>query len=367
MRFFDAPRLVSAGGRTMAFWDLRQVSRLASVTTTWLRDLGRFKQNPVVLPTADGRLAVVADEVGRNAYVVDLTEGRQRDAAPSNAGSPLWTDSAAARVLTATDTAVQEWLPRQGRVRTLDWLPSGQTEPPRAVAWRASDSSFVAVYPDGAVWQHSGGDGRPLRSIRPAATGSPPDAAVAADGSRVGLVGIGSPAVTVDTGSGEARELDLPDAVGVAPAGPGGLVFTGADGSVETVGEDRATVAGPAEPGGTWELSEDRTIAARLRADGRILVRDLPSGERLGDLPMPMPASGIALDLSPYNSVRMRFRPGHRELLTVASGAWLTRWDLDAAHWRRKACEVAGRDLTAAEWRRAAGPDGVPEDLRCAR
>ncbi|GIF67851.1 hypothetical protein Ais01nite_58860 [Asanoa ishikariensis] len=368
VRFFDAHRLVSAGGRTVAFWDLRQVSRLAAVTGTSLRDLARFKQSPVVLPTGDGRFAVVADELGRSAYVVDLSDGHQRDAAPKDVGRPLWTDPAAERVLTATDKAVLEWLPRHGRLRTLDWLPPGQAEPPQAIAARPSDSSFVAVYRDGAVWAHEGGDGRPLRSIRPAATGSPPSAAVSADGSRVGLVGVGSPAVTVDTDSGEVRELDLHEAVGVAPAGPDGLIFTGVDGSVESVGSDgRATVAGPAEPGGTWELSEDGTVAARLRADGRILVRDLPSGERLGDLAMPMPASGIAMDLSPYNSVRMRFRPGHRDLLTVASGASLTRWDLDVASWRRIACELAGRDLGADEWRRAAGPDGVPEDLRCAR
>jgi hypothetical protein len=37
--------------------------------------------------------------------------------------------------------------------------------------------------------------------------------------------------------------------------------------------------------------------------------------------------------------------------LVTAGGDGLLRWDLDHESWKRKACEIAGRNLTQAEWR----------------
>jgi hypothetical protein len=41
--------------------------------------------------------------------------------------------------------------------------------------------------------------------------------------------------------------------------------------------------------------------------------------------------------------------------LRNAPSGLLVRWDLDPRHWARRACELAGRNLTRPEWRQYMG------------
>jgi hypothetical protein len=77
LRFVTPDRMLSTSGSAVAIWDLAQVSRITTPTVGYLVDRARYEQDPTVLPTPDGRLAVIADEVGHHAYVIDLDSGQQ--------------------------------------------------------------------------------------------------------------------------------------------------------------------------------------------------------------------------------------------------------------------------------------------------
>src|SRR6266545_4969068 len=46
------------------------------------------------------------------------------------------------------------------------------------------------------------------------------------------------------------------------------------------------------------------------------------------------------------------FRPDRNEIVGYFSNGALHSWDLDPASWVRRACAIAGRDMTPEEWRR---------------
>jgi hypothetical protein len=179
---------------------------------------------------------------------------------------------------------------------------------------------------------------------------------VASDGSTVAVVGNRPAQVAlIDVGTGRATTMPADATTCVQPASTRGIAVSYSDGSLRVVdGTGNQRYVPPVEADATigWTVDSGLTLAGRMRSDGLLIVRDFASGRQLGELPVPKPASDIALDLNPYNSIRLAFRPGRAELLTVGSGAHLLRWDLDVERWLEIACRTAGRELSGDEWRR---------------
>jgi hypothetical protein len=359
LRFVTPDRLLSTSGAAVAVWDLAQISRITTPTVGYLVDRARYEQDPTVLPSPDGRLTVIADEVGHHAHVIDLDSGQQLYESPPFSdgdvvGTPLWTDSGARRVLTVTTDTVSWWEPADGRRTPLRWQSPADAGTPVAVARRGADE-LVAAYADGSVRIHSD-DGGLRRDVAPAFQEVTCGPVVASDGSTVAVVGNRPAQVAlIDVGTGRATTMPADATTCVQPASTRGIAVSYSDGSLRVVdGTGNQRYVPPVEADATigWTVDSGLTLAGRMRSDGLLIVRDFASGRQLGELPVPKPASDIALDLNPYNSIRLAFRPGRAELLTVGSGAHLLRWDLDVERWLEIACRTAGRELSGDEWRR---------------
>lgn len=98
-------------------------------------------------------------------------------------------------------------------------------------------------------------------------------------------------------------------------------------------------------PGGTvgpGTLVIDRhgaLVAAGGGGGGQTYLWDVRTGVRVADLAHPK-----------GDAAALVFDPSTDKLVTISSVGHLVQWDLDAATWRKRACAIAGRDLTATEW-----------------
>jgi WD40 repeat protein len=83
--------------------------------------------------------------------------------------------------------------------------------------------------------------------------------------------------------------------------------------------------------------------------------RTLATGDEDGDALLWDGASrrqiGTALPGSGHQIPHVFYYPGGRRLLTITPLGRVTRWDVDPESWKRRACKVAGRNLTRDEWR----------------
>lgn len=87
------------------------------------------------------------------------------------------------------------------------------------------------------------------------------------------------------------------------------------------------------------EFSPDGRMLATSSSDGTVILWDVESGRAVGTLPAP--PDGLAT----------RFTPDGRRLYTLGDSGAMTRWEVSPDAWSRRACRVAGRDLTRAEWK----------------
>jgi WD40 repeat protein len=85
---------------------------------------------------------------------------------------------------------------------------------------------------------------------------------------------------------------------------------------------------------------DGRTLASADPDDGDLLLWDVASRRQVGTaLP------GNAGDF------KILFYPNSRRLLAISFEGRVTRWDVDPESWKRRACDIAGRNLTRDEWR----------------
>ena len=121
-----------------------------------------------------------------------------------------------------------------------------------------------------------------------------------------------------------------------------------------------STVTGTAfDPSGTFLASSSLLGATRLwDAD-----TGLGYGEEL--VPSPRPAAfEPSIDL-PALGLRNAFSPDGKQLAVAGVETRAMLWDVDPAHWRRRACTIVGRNLRPAEWKQYM-PPGTPYRATCA-
>jgi WD40 repeat protein/class 3 adenylate cyclase len=86
------------------------------------------------------------------------------------------------------------------------------------------------------------------------------------------------------------------------------------------------------------EFSPDGRMLGTSSNDGTVILWDVESQRAVGTLP--------ALP----DGLSARFTPDGRRLFTLGDSGAMTRWEVSPDAWSRRACRVAGRDLTRAEW-----------------
>jgi WD40 repeat protein/class 3 adenylate cyclase len=98
-------------------------------------------------------------------------------------------------------------------------------------------------------------------------------------------------------------------------------------------GHGSALIGMSVDPGG-------RTLATAGNDEGDIVLWDIASRRQIGTA---LTGSG----LYPY----VFYSPDGRRLLAVSPVGPITLWDVDPDSWKRRACSVAGRNLSRDEWR----------------
>ncbi len=91
-------------------------------------------------------------------------------------------------------------------------------------------------------------------------------------------------------------------------------------------------------------FSPDGRVLARSGGDSKIFLYDVSTGTSIG--------RPLGPDSQSNTSLYAEFRPDRNEIVGYFSDGALHSWDLDPASWVRRACTIAGRDMTPEEWRR---------------
>jgi WD40 repeat protein len=81
-------------------------------------------------------------------------------------------------------------------------------------------------------------------------------------------------------------------------------------------------------------------ILATSGSEGTAALWEAGTGKQLG-APLPGPSQTWAM---------ASFDPTGRLLATAFQDGTVLLWDVDPASWRKRACAIAGRDLTRQEW-----------------
>jgi len=105
--------------------------------------------------------------------------------------------------------------------------------------------------------------------------------------------------------------------------------------------------------GRSLALHTARVLSTGFSPDGRTLVTSSAEGTvALWDVRTQKPL-GTRLTLEPDVFVSAAFAPDGTHVFAVSQAGRGVRWDVRPATWSRRACLIAGRELTRAEWREA--------------
>jgi WD40 repeat protein len=217
---------------------------------------------------------------------------------------------------------------RQGEVRLLD--VASRRRVGRAIAPGAGSVLAVAFNRDGTLLATGSYRGRlDLWAVRSQAHYGKP-MKVADDGFLSVAFDAGGRLVAAGGGSGPVRVWRVEDQRPAFPA------RTGHTGPVTGVSFDRAGsfLASTSLLGGT-RLWDPRT--------------GLSYGDELDE--SPRPGSLESIDLPPFLALRNAFSPDGKLLAVAGVETRAMLWNVDPAVWRRRACAIAGRNLSPEEWK----------------
>jgi WD40 repeat protein len=179
---------------------------------------------------------------------------------------------------------------------------------------------------------------------------SPDETLIAAANGQEGAAGV----EIRDVHSGaEVKWLDTPEPTrSVAFSPDGSLLAVGLiDGTVHFFSADdwkRVGSAFEAHAGPVMStlFSPDGRVLATAGADGTVALWDVKTRKPIG----------TPVTVAPDKMVTAAFSPDGSHLFAVSTSGQGVRLDASPESWKRRACLVAGRDLTAREWE-----DALPE------
>jgi DNA-binding SARP family transcriptional activator/WD40 repeat protein len=102
---------------------------------------------------------------------------------------------------------------------------------------------------------------------------------------------------------------------------------------------------GHSGPGIGLSFSPDGRTLASSGVDSKIILYDVATGDPIG--------LTLGPDTQAMTFLYAMFRPDRNEIVGYFGNGALHTWNLEPASWMRRACAIAGRDMTAQEWQRA--------------
>ena len=352
----DGRTLVSAGldGRAIV-WDLtgdRRLDRRFSAGRPFRPgDGGEYPVAPVFAP---GGSALALTQSDGSVDFLDTTTLRSRRRVPA-------LDGFAAAAAYSPDGRTLAVSGEGGQVRMLD-ARSLRPIGPDLIGLRGT-SQALAFSPNGRLLAagHNDADSGPgdvrvwdvrRRALLPVRFGAPAGSlAFNRDGSQLAVAGVDRGTLIRDVRSGRLvrrlRGQDFARTVAYSP--DGALLAVGLyDGKTElwaTKGWKRV--------GRSLALHTARVLSIDFSPDGRTLVTSSADGTvALWDVRTQKPL-GTRLTLDPDVFVSAAFSPDGSQVFAVSAEGRGVRWDVRPAAWNRRACLIAGRELTRAEWREA--------------
>jgi DNA-binding SARP family transcriptional activator/WD40 repeat protein len=336
-----------AAGETLITWRLGALPGL----------LALGEDTPAVQGTAYGLSLAAPDgqtlartQSGR-LWFVDLATGREtpRSAPLPGVWGPRWSPDARWLLTTAGDERLRIWETATGRQLAVKQFPRG------VELHAAFSSDGDRVYVVDRSGKLSTYDRATLRRVRAGVEVGTGVTAIGARGEVVVLLRVDGSVVRVrpETGEilGEAPAGTLTDPEN-APndASPDGTLLATADAegrmrlldleTLEWIGSD-ARADTLADAGGWVAFAPDGSQFAALQLNG-IGLWDGHTGEYQGSLPLPALATGASI----------RYLPGSSGLIIAARDGRTWTADTRTDTWAKRACTIAGRNLTRAEWTR---------------
>jgi WD40 repeat protein len=338
--------LITIDPHTVGVW------RLGTVVPALARPVARFgNDSSGIFMSRDGSLATMSSSHAHRWILYDLRRGRVLAVRPKNdvidytAWSPDGT-----KIAMATTT---------GRVRLVD-PTTGRTL--GVLAGHHGSTTITAFSPDGHLLASGTADGTVLvwnvatRRVVGApfhASGSVYGAAFSPDGKYLAFAGVdGNLTIynlktrravhTYDAHVYVIRVAFSPDGKTLALGGYGGTRLV----DVATGQPDGEPLAGHTGPVTFVSFSGDGSTLAAASLDGTIILYDVASHQPIGN-PLDAGYPG-GVSTSPLT-------PDGRELPAGYGDGHIVIWDVDPASWQRRACALAGRNLTRDEWRQYLG------------
>jgi len=376
--FAGETHVLSAAGHEIAFWNTRQLDRLARTEKVPLEPTCELCSGSKVSVSPNGKRVAVVNDSGASGFVQSLSGPAERERLHSSdfeflLGAPIWQGD-------SKFVAIPAW-PTAGGTRPPP--PTLDENAASARLWDVGGTGFeayelaegpgpdgetaVIVNTDGTVIEQRLSDGKVLGSSTDPAASKGEESASSAAISRNGLLAI--------AGENEVRIEELPsrhllnriatDGYGQVAFAGDHLIVQGASGTIEEWSEDggeRQQVIGGVGPGWLTGSPDGSLAASVLSEDGTIRLIDLDTGGEVAKFETPGHLSHLKTGLA-FSSDGERL-VAVSEILGENDIAELVTRNLSDTSLVGTACAAAGQKLTAAEWQEFVG-SSPPSNLRC--